>query len=59
MLYLYSGKNKKTMEKEAQSLASEIGQKVHKIDLSNIVSKYIGETEKNLAKLFIKAENQK
>jgi len=47
------------MEKEAQSLASEIGQKVHKIDLSNIVSKYIGETEKNLAKLFIKAENQK
>ena len=59
MLYLYSGKNKKTKEKEAKILASELGQQVHKIDLSKIVSKYIGETEKNLAKLFIKAENKK
>ncbi|MEG3437607.1 ATP-binding protein [Pannus brasiliensis CCIBt3594] len=32
---------------------------VYKIDLSLIVSKYIGETEKNLAKIFDTAENQR
>ena len=31
---------------------------VFKIDLSTIVSKYIGETEKNLSRLFDKAENK-
>lgn len=31
---------------------------VYRIDLSTIVSKYIGETEKNLEKLFAKAENK-
>lgn len=31
---------------------------VYRIDLSMIVSKYIGETEKNLSKLFDKAENK-
>jgi adenylate kinase family enzyme len=31
---------------------------VYRIDLSMIVSKYIGETEKNLAKIFDKAEHQ-
>lgn len=40
---------------------SKIHQKevpVYRIDLSMIVSKYIGETEKNLGKLFAKAENK-
>lgn len=31
---------------------------VYRVDLSMIVSKYIGETEKNLAKIFDKAEHQ-
>ncbi len=31
---------------------------VYKVDLSMVVSKYIGETEKNLANLFAKAENK-
>ena len=31
---------------------------VYRIDLSMIVSKYIGETEKNLAKVFDQAENK-
>jgi AAA+ superfamily predicted ATPase len=34
------------------------GKDVFKIDLSTIVSKYIGETEKNLANLFDRAENK-
>ncbi|WP_317170628.1 ATP-binding protein [Sphingobacterium litopenaei] len=32
---------------------------VYRVDLSQIVSKYVGETEKNLAKLFAKAEQKK
>lgn len=31
---------------------------VYRIDLSMLISKYIGETEKNLEKLFVKAENK-
>jgi len=31
---------------------------VYKIDLSMVISKYIGETEKNLSKIFDKAENK-
>ena len=31
---------------------------MYRVDLSTVVSKYIGETEKNLAKLFNRAENK-
>ena len=34
------------------------GRPVFRIDLSRVVSKYIGETEKNLAGLFDKAEHK-
>ncbi len=40
-------------------LGKYTGHEVYRIDLSMIVSKYIGETEKNLASLFEKAENKK
>jgi hypothetical protein len=33
-------------------LASELGMDLYKVDLSQIVSKYVGETEKNLSKVF-------
>lgn len=39
-------------------LGKHSGRDVYKIDLSMVVSKYIGETEKNLAGLFDKAENK-
>ncbi|MEO8174226.1 MAG: ATP-binding protein [Sediminibacterium sp.] len=39
-------------------LGNEIGKAVYKIDLSMIVSKYIGETEKNLELLFARAEDK-
>jgi len=42
----------------ASLLGKQTGKDVFRIDLSRIVSKYIGETEKNLAKLFDKAENK-
>jgi SpoVK/Ycf46/Vps4 family AAA+-type ATPase len=36
----------------AEVLATDLGLDLYKIDLSTIVSKYIGETEKNLEKIF-------
>ncbi|WP_087149440.1 ATP-binding protein [Algoriphagus resistens] len=42
----------------ATLLGKYTGREVFRIDLSMIVSKYIGETEKNLSALFDKAENK-
>jgi hypothetical protein len=42
----------------ASLLGKYTGKDVFKIDLSMVVSKYIGETEKNLANLFTKAESK-
>jgi len=42
----------------ASLLGKYTGKEVYKIDLSMVVSKFIGETEKNLANLFTKAENK-
>lgn len=42
----------------ASLLGKYTGKDVYRIDLSMVVSKYIGETEKNLANLFAKAENK-
>ena len=39
----------------AEIIASELGLDLYKIDLSTIVSKYIGETEKNLERIFNEA----
>jgi hypothetical protein len=41
----------------AEVLANELGLALYRIDLSAVVSKYIGETEKNLRKLFDVAED--
>jgi SpoVK/Ycf46/Vps4 family AAA+-type ATPase len=42
----------------ATLLGKYTGRPVFRIDLSRVVSKYIGETEKNLSRLFDKAENK-
>ena len=39
-------------------LANEMNKDIYKIDLSMVVSKYIGETEKNLELLFARAEDK-
>ncbi|WP_425636489.1 ATP-binding protein [Algoriphagus yeomjeoni] len=39
-------------------LGQKLGLDVYRIDLSRMVSKYIGETEKNLAKIFDRAERK-
>ncbi len=40
----------------AEAIARELGQDLYRIDLSAVVSKYVGETEKNLARAFDEAE---
>ncbi len=42
----------------ASLLGKHTGRDVYRIDLSAVVSKYIGETEKNLANLFAKADKK-
>lgn len=42
----------------ATLLGKQFGKDVYRIDLSQVVSKYIGETEKNLEKIFNKAERR-
>jgi len=42
----------------ATLLGKKTGRDVYRIDLSQMVSKYIGETEKNLSRIFDRAENK-
>lgn len=42
----------------ASLLGQELGVDVYRVDLSQVVSKYIGETEKNLATVFAEAEQR-
>ncbi len=41
----------------AHVLANELGLALYRVDLSQMVSKYIGETQKNISELFDKAKN--
>ncbi|MCQ3975929.1 MAG: hypothetical protein DPW09_21045 [Anaerolineae bacterium] len=41
----------------AEVIAGELGLDLYKIDLSSLVSKYIGETEKNLERIFTEAQS--
>ena len=41
----------------AQAIAGELGLELYRVDLSTVVSKYIGETEKNLEHIFTEAQN--
>jgi AAA+ superfamily predicted ATPase len=53
---LFSGSSGTGKTMAAEALAREIGLDLYKIDLSSMVSKYIGETEKNLRRIFDEAE---
>jgi len=55
---LFSGPSGTGKTLTASLIGKETGLKVYQIDLSQVVSKYIGETEKNLSKLFETAENK-
>jgi hypothetical protein len=54
---LFSGPSGSGKTMAAEVLANHLRLSLHRIDLSAVVSKYIGETEKNLRKLFDAAED--
>jgi hypothetical protein len=53
---LFSGASGTGKTMAAEVLSNELGLDLFRIDLSAVVSKYIGETEKNLARVFDSAE---
>ena len=53
---LFAGPSGTGKTMAAEILAGELGLDLYKIDVSTVVSKYIGETEKNLARIFLEAE---
>ncbi len=54
---LFSGPPGTGKTMAAEIIASELGLDLYKVDLSTIVSKYIGETEKNMERIFSEAES--
>ena len=53
---LFAGESGTGKTMAAQVLADELGLELFRIDLATVVSKYIGETEKNLDRIFTAAE---
>ncbi|HEV2915052.1 MAG TPA: AAA family ATPase [Pyrinomonadaceae bacterium] len=53
---LFSGPSGTGKTMAAEIIANDLGLDLYKIDLSTVVSKYIGETEKNLSRIFQEAE---
>jgi len=54
---LFSGPSGTGKTMAAEIIANELGLDLYKIDLSMVVSKYIGETEKNLDRIFKEAQD--
>jgi hypothetical protein len=54
---LFAGESGTGKTMAAEVIANDLRLDLYRIDLSSVVSKYIGETEKNLRKLFDAAEN--
>ncbi len=54
---LFAGPSGTGKTTAAEIIATELGLDLYKIDLAALVSKYIGETEKNLERIFTAAEN--
>jgi SpoVK/Ycf46/Vps4 family AAA+-type ATPase len=53
---LFAGPSGTGKTMSAEIMAGELGLDLYKIDLSTVVSKFIGETEKNLSRIFAEAE---
>jgi hypothetical protein len=54
---LFAGPSGTGKTMSAGVLARELGLELYRIDLATVVSKYIGETEKNLSRIFEEAED--
>jgi len=54
---IFSGPPSPDKANTGQLLANHLGQPLYRVDLGTVVSKYVGETEKNLDRLFTRAES--
>jgi len=54
---LFAGASGTGKTMAAEVIANHLGQSLHRIDLSSVVSKWVGETEKNLERLFHAADD--
>ncbi len=54
--FLLAGANEEDKKEAAQIIARHFQRNLRTIDLRHVMSKYIGETEKNLAKIFSSAD---
>ncbi len=57
IIALFAGESGTGKTMAAEVIANDLGLNLYRIDLSGVVSKYIGETEKNLRRLFDAAED--
>jgi SpoVK/Ycf46/Vps4 family AAA+-type ATPase len=55
---LFSGASGTGKTLASRIVSTELGLELYRVDLSSVVSKYIGETERNLSQLFARAEEQ-
>jgi SpoVK/Ycf46/Vps4 family AAA+-type ATPase len=55
---LLNGTGATDRERLTATLTRAVARPVHRVPLSRVVSKYIGETEKNLARCFVMAERE-
>jgi hypothetical protein len=53
---LFAGPSGTGKTMSAEIIAGNLGLDLFKVDLSSIVSKYVGETERNLSRIFLEAE---
>lgn len=56
-IILFSGAGKTGKRETAETVAKDLGRELYVVNLSKVVSKYIGETEKNLDRLLRAAES--
>ena len=57
VIALFAGATGTGKTRAAEAIANELGADLLRVDLAGIVSKYIGETEKNLKRIFDEAES--
>lgn len=57
LIAMFTGASGTGKTMSAELLAREQGVDLYKVDLSEVVSKYVGETEKNLSRVFDEAED--
>ena len=55
--HLIQGSSAQERQQAAARVALSMGKQLYRVDLGKVVSKYIGETEKNLRRLFDRAES--